>query len=1245
MSNSINSKYYQDIEVSETGENIRKFLGEEPPWKYITVIYDEWLDKIRNTNMFNKKIHLINGNTLHFENFMVNHPYYTEKNNPFTLTPSYARKQEITYGADWHFDIVERNNEGDEVNRKEDVCLFNIPLMLKSRNCVLYGKNYDELRSLGEDPVDPGGYFIIDGKEKCIILQEKIIKERFMLTNIKTKTKHDKLTVRMISFNVNFSSVMMLVYMGGVDFDVLKMSFPVMREAKEKLYEKKDNKSINIIRIFSILGYHDINEIKSIINLFIPKKEQNKCMIYLNSTIIDASIYNSRKDNINYFVSKFIDIRLVDSPNCANKLGSYLDTYFFPNTEKIQAVNGESLEEKEERKKKSKIYLLGIMISKILRYQSGYINLDDKDSWINKQIESPAATLSSLFRYLFGKFVNESEENFNQKYLKTFDSIIKQLKNNKITSEINESFRYKWGSKAGKTKEGIIQILYRENSVSTQSHINTIDINISSTDKQIKYRTIKGSQLFIVCPFYSPENEKAGILKTLAILCRLTYEVTDNLFSFFYGDEEKGIKRKISFISNKFSGKLMYEDIFLGWCDIEPIRKELLMMRRSGRISPDISIIVNDDWLYIETISSRLVHPTFVVDDDQQLVVDNKNIRHLSISKQIKNGAIEYLSPWEQEQPTIKIALRYSEITSRNLEIERKKSLITKAKMNYDNIVSVLGKEEVLKELKIIENDLEEFLKISIPYTHCEMSPLSYFGSAASLIPYTNYNQAPRNTYQVSMGKQAQSNYHSNHKNRFESGKVLVHPQRPMAETETSKFFGLSERGPGQNIIIAFMAFPNTEEDSFILKKEFVDSGGMRMVRYLEYNTEVCIQSSFTDILGIPGKDVDGAKHISIYKNLNTEENNPSCAGLPIVSSFISNRECIIGKIKNDNTLDKRIDDSIYLKVGEEGIVDKVYISTDNNIVKVHVKLRLTRNPQQGDKVTPRNAQKGTISMLLSDVFIPCNNNGVSPDLIVTTFSIPTRMTVSFILELISSKYGALAGKRINATAFVKSDLNAFFNTLKKYKKESNPLNKYGYEVLRSRISGKTIETPIYFGPVYYQILKHLVLDKYQSRGGTGQYNQLFHQPVKGRGIQGGLRFGEMERDALISHGASEFLLERLMKVSDAYIVVFCKDCGEFAVNDYHGDGYLPCKLCQGSTFGKTTIPYSYKVLIHFLNAMGMNLHPELKENSEILQDIINKSEAISNEEDIDSENEDFQIEDDEDEDIEAVEEDYMGID
>ena len=445
------------------------------------------------------------------------------------------------------------------------------------------------------------------------------------------------------------------------------------------------------------------------------------------------------------------------------------------------------------------------------------------------------------------------------------------------------------------------------------------------------------------------------------------------------------------------------------------------------------------------------------------------------------------------------------------------------------------------------------------------------------------------------MGKQALGIFHANHLNRMGDGKtkILAFPNRPIVETEMYDIIGLDERGPGENVIIAFMAYPYTEEDSFVFKKEFLDNGGFRIYKYLTYKTIVKHSGEVIEKLTRPdprpGEPEGRYKYIQYVKGDPDNQLN----GLPMIGAPLRQGDCVIGKVQHVPATKDFRNESVILRVGDEGVVDKVLVTSDNKTTIVTVKLRVMRVPQEGDKFAPRNAQKGTIGLVMSDIDMPMTESGIVPDIIINPHSLPSRMTLSYPMELLASKHAAMRGVHINGGAFKPFELQEYRDTMIQY-----GMHEFGYEKMRSGTSGKPLQALIYSGPVFFQALRHHVLDKAQVRS-TGQVKPMTRQPPKGRGNRGGLRFGEMERDAAISHGSSSFLRERLMLVSDAYQTAFCKTCGTFAIYDATTRVYKTCRLCGDNNPGRCVIPYAYKLLVHLLAGPGINLRPEFMTSEE----------------------------------------------
>ena len=262
--------------------------------------------------------------------------------------------------------------------------------------------------------------------------------------------------------------------------------------------------------------------------------------------------------------------------------------------------------------------------------------------------------------------------------------------------------------------------------------------------------------------------------------------------------------------------------------------------------------------------------------------------------------------------------------------------------------------------------------------------------------------------------------------------------------------------------------------------------------------------------------------------------------------------------------------------------VEKVMVSSNaDEMYLIKMLLRQTRRPELGDKFSSRHGQKGVTGLIVQQEDMPFNDSGICPDMIMNPHGFPSRMTVGKLMELLGGKAGVLEGKFHYGTAFGGSKVEDICDELVK-----NGYNYQGKDILTSGITGEPLEAYIYHGPVYYQKLKHMVVDKMHGRA-RGPRALLTRQPTEGRSREGGLRLGEMERDCLIAYGASMLLVERLMISSDAFDVDVCNKCGLLGYKGW-------CHNCQSSSsVSSIQIPYACKLLFQELQAM--NIVPRLK--------------------------------------------------
>ena len=1282
-----------EIEIGESGKLLRKYLEYYGPGSKNIELFNNWICKTFYNNVHGKtiKLNLGDGYFIRFENPKIIPPCYIKNGIRIPLTPQYCRLNSKTYDILTKCTMVlfKLDPNKGEIRLEPSVPLEigKIPIVVKSRVCTLYGKNEEELEKYGEDPNDPGGYYIIKGKEKTIIFQEQIAFNKISLYKMK-----GKICCRINCLYAKIKSTTLFQLSIDEKLKMIEVEFTSITRKVDDKSGNEYNVTCNVIRILRVLGvgrgvvkHKDGSteiikdkckkEFRDLLIQFIPKEYINECMNKLLMNFSDSFIgYEGTEEDgyTNDINEIFKKIKTEDNKSFDKKeefVLKKLNENILPQVYDIPPMNNEKSSDYEKRVNKYRTDTILSMIANVLLYVAGYITETNRDSWANKKTEGTGRMQELLFKSAFHSAISEASKflllnkgdftNYNEtidtfKLLNSFHThySIPDKKNSKsqmskVTKTFLDSFiSPTWGVK-GKDggKSNVVQILNRDSVAATFAHLDTIDVNIPRNTQQANYRKIQDDQYGGICSISSSEGETCGLVKVFCSTARLSLDRLDIPLiyqNYIYKKKWLNVKE-----TKDFNHKFSMNGVIMGWCNGDELYNYLIDLRRSGMLPFDVTLIKYDNimgsWVHVDTSPSRVIRPLLIVKDGK-LVIDEKGLRNATIEELINKGCIEYVSMWEQQY--IKLASEKKIVEDLNNDIMRKRSYIEdyenklkklKSKnLNYDEykvLVNDLNKLRVeydtelliyeddpkktdkikshftkeitsketklnkireknldLEEIEALENKLRDennFLKILLrkePYTHCEIDPLATIGIVASLIPMPNHCQAPRNAYQNSMAKQALANPHTNSINRFDGKtKRLSYPTRPFVETETSSILGLDKKGSGFMATLAFLAFPYTEEDAFIFKREFIQAGGSRMYKSITFVSSLSEPS--------PGKQTiekfmrpNNIKHDQLKRYTYIQEN-----GLPCIGAPLKPKDCVIGKV-SFITNTKIENQSTFLKIGEEGVVEKVYVSGDT----VKVKIAITRIPVIGDKFSPRNAQKATIGYILDEKDMPfCEDTGITPDIITNPHQIPTRMTLSYPLELIYSKSAAYHAKRVNGTAFRYVDLAEVQNNL-----ESRGLLSNGTQQMRSGITGKKFDIKTYIGPVFMQALKHHPIDKIQARS-TGAKKALTRQPQGGRNKNGGIRWGEMERDAATAWGASSVVQERLCYVSDAYNMVFCRKCSEYGLS--RTDLTYKCPMCKEdhNNFGKKTIPWVATLLSRLLGAAGIRLQFDLEFNDE----------------------------------------------
>ncbi|XP_070566303.1 DNA-directed RNA polymerase III subunit RPC2-like [Ptychodera flava] len=1028
------------------------------------------------------------------------------------ISPHECRLRDMTYSAPITVDI--EYTRGQQRVVRNNLPIGRMPIMLRSSNCVLSGKSPAELAKLNECPIDPGGYFIVKGVEKVILIQEQLSKNRMIVE----ADRKGNVTCSVTSSTHERKS----------------RTNVIIKKGKYYLKHNTVSEDIPIAIMFKAMGIECDQEIvqmigteDQVLSAIAPSLEechrtqiftQTQGLKYIGSKIRQRRMWGPKKSIIDEARDLLAGTVLAHVP--------------------VHEFNF-----------RTKCIYLALMVRRVILAQGdAKKHVDDRDYYGNKRLELAGQLLALLFEDLFKKFNAElkkiADQTIPRPRAAQFD-IVKHMRQDQITNGlINAISTGNWSVKRFKMERaGVTQVLSRLSFISALGHMTRISSQFEKTRKVSGPRSLQPSQWGMLCPSDTPEGESCGLIKNLALMTHIT---TDNeespviKLAFNLGVEDVNLLSGEELSSPCVYLVFLNGNILGVIRDHERLMRTFRLMRRAGYINEFVSICPNhtQKCVYIATDGGRVCRPYIIVRNGKPKVT-SEHINELTLGFRsfedfLRQGLVEYLDV--NEENDCQVALYEKDITSDT--------------------------------------------------THLEIEPFTILGVCAGLIPYPHHNQSPRNTYQCAMGKQAMGTIAYNQRHRIDTLMyLLVYPQAPLVKSKTIDLIQFDKLPAGQNAIVAVMSYSGYDiEDALVLNRASVDRGYGRCI---VYRNQKCTLKRYANQTfdKVMGPMVDAATRKPIWRH-DILDSDGICAP----GERVTSKQVLVNKYMPTVTMtspgDQRQPDyrdvpQVY-KSAADSYIEKVMVSSNSEeAFLIKILLRQTRTPEIGDKFSSRHGQKGVCGLIVQQADMPFNEQGICPDVVMNPHGFPSRMTVGKLIELLAGKAGILDGKFHYGTAFGGDKVHDICADLVKH-----GYNYQGKEFLTSGITGEPLSAYIYFGPVYYQKLKHMVLDKMHARA-KGPRAVLTRQPTEGRSREGGLRLGEMERDCLIGYGASMLLLERLMISSDQFEVDVCGQCGLLGYSGW-------CHFCKSSrNVSSLRIPYACKLL--FQELQSMNIVPRLK--------------------------------------------------
>ena len=1130
--------------------------------------------------------------------------------------PLECRLRKLTYMSPIYLDFTIHRDDLPQPIVEEKVQIGSVPIMVRSRRCNLNPAHIDANRNLspnqseedkehyhrllegkGEDPHDPGGYFIINGTERVLISMEDLAPNRVTV-------EMNKRYARKTEVAKIFSQK-----------DGVRKPLTVEKRKDGMLMVKISSAGTTAIPVVLLMRALGIDNDQEIFQAIAGPTETFKFIVANLNEVKDNEEYNveNQEEAMQWLEKKFAAGQQKEYRE--QRIQNLLDKELLPH-----------LGNTDDNRKKKAIFL-GRIVRQVLEMAINNKEPNDKDHYANKRVRLAGDLIEDLFRVSLQQLARDLKYQLERHHNRKRDlKITSCLRPDVLTSKVMHALAT--GNWVG-GRSGVSQLLDRTSFLAALSHMRRVTSPLVRSQPHFEARDLHPTQWGRLCPNETPEGQNCGLVKNAAQMVDISEAVSE--------EEVKALLAEADVDPNPVGwaeGARVHVngDIFGLHMNPHKLVEHFKRRRRSGRIRPEVSIrhdAINRD-IFINTDKGRILRPLLVLDGGSMVLskeyLDGLKDRTISFKDLVNEGVVEWVDAEEEED--LLVAPRPFDLPHTSPKHDRPinpakvqwlnmgEEGISKAKISAEVIMpnGEIVEEKFSVPLNYYQEDLDKLRRKEkktgdvLIFTHVEIDPQLILGVCASLVPYPEHNSTPRVTGGTAMVKQSLGLPSANGRLRPDTRQHILHyTQNSMTGTRAMDATNFIRRPAGQNFVVAILSHHGYNmQDAVIMNRGSVERALGRSTFIRTYNAErKRFPGGQVDEIEIPGSGLDevkGLKSPEAYAHLEND-------GLPTpeteISSKPEDRDCVpqvlVGKTSPPRFLEEshgaflqaqeRRESSMNVRHGEGGFVDNVFVteSLDSGRL-VRITLRTNRIPELGDKFASRHGQKGVIGRLVDPEDMPFTVDGVIPDLLINPHAIPSRMTVAHILEMIGGKVGAMEGRLIDGTAFSGEKEDSLREGLLRH-----GFAHTGRESMVNGETGEEFAAKIFVGVIYYQKLHHMVSGKIHARS-RGRVQILTRQPTEGRARQGGLRFGEMERDCLIAHGASMVIKDRLLDESDGWELFVCAESGHIAYWDWRKRCYVsPVHGDKAEVFPVST-SYAFKLLLDEMKSLGVAMRLELED-------------------------------------------------